>query len=53
MYLFGCAGSYLQQVGSLVVADGLLSCGLLTLSCRMHVGSGSRTRAPYIGSVEP
>ena len=43
IYLFGCTGSSLQQVGSLVAARGLLSCG-------MHVGSSSpmrdRTRGP-------
>ena len=40
----------------LVVACGLLSCGMRTLSCGMHVGSSSLTRdgtqAPCIGSVE-
>ena len=56
IYLFGCTGSQLWQVGSLVVAPGLLSCGIRTLSCGMHVGSSSltrdRTRAPCIGSAE-
>ena len=40
----------------LVVACGLLSCGMWTLSCGMHVGSSSPTRGgtrpPCIGSVE-
>ena len=40
----------------LVAAGGLLSCGMQTLSCSMHVGSSSltrdRTRAPCIGSTE-
>ena len=54
--LFGCAGSSLQQVGSLVAARGLLSCGMRTLSCGMHVGSSSLTRdqtqVPCIVSAE-
>ena len=40
----------------LVAARRLLSCGMRTLSCSMHVGSSSlirdRTRAPCIGSAE-
>ena len=40
----------------LVVACGLLGCGMQTLSCGMHAGSSSLTRdqtqAPCIGSVE-
>ena len=40
----------------LVAAHELLSCGMRTLSCSMHVGSISlirdRTQAPCIGSVE-
>ena len=48
IYLFGCT--------VLVVAGGLLSCGMRTLSCGMHVGSSSLTRdqsrAPCIGSAE-
>ena len=40
----------------LVAAGGLLSCGMWTLSCGMHVGSSSltrdRTRAACIGSTE-
>ena len=39
-----------------VVAGGLLSCGMWTLSCSMHVGSSSLTRgqtwAPCTGSAE-
>ena len=39
-----------------VAARGLLSCGMQTLSCGMHVGSSSLTRdqtwAPCIGSME-
>ena len=50
IYLF----IWLHQV--LVAAGRLLSCGLRTLSCGMHVGSSSltraRTRAPCIGSTE-
>ena len=38
------------------MAGGLLSCGMRTLSCSMHVGSSSlardKTRAPCTGSVE-
>ena len=41
---------------SLVGAHQLLSCGMRTLSCGMHVGPSSLTRdrtlAPCIGSVE-
>ena len=40
----------------LVAAPGLLSCGMQTLSCGMHVGSSSLTRdrtpAPCIGSAK-
>ena len=50
IYLF----IWLCQV--LVAAGGLLSCGIQTLSCGMHVGSSSLTRdqtqAPSIGSAE-
>ena len=46
----------MQQAGSLVVAPRLLSCGMQTLSCNMHVGSSSltraRTRASCIASAE-
>ena len=49
-------GSSLQHAGSLVEACGLLSCGMRTLSCGMHVGSSSlirdRTPAPCTGSAE-
>ena len=42
--------------GVLVVAGGLLSCGMQTLSCNMLVGSSSLTRdriwAPCVGSAE-
>ena len=43
-------------MASLVAAPGLLSCGMRTPSCSMHVGSSSLTRdqtgAPCIGSME-
>ena len=62
IYLVAPALSYsrwtpqLRQVGSLVADCRLLSCGMRTLSCSMHVGSSSltrdRTQAPCIGSVE-
>ena len=55
-YLVSCTRLQLQQAGSLVAARGLLSCGMRTLSCGMHVGSSSLTRdqtwTPCIGSVE-
>ena len=37
MYLLGCAGSWLQHVGSSVftVARGIFSCSKQTLGCRM------------------
>ena len=39
-----------------VAASGLLSCGMRTFSCGMHVGSSfptrDQTRAPCIGSME-
>ena len=54
IYLFGCTRSQLQQADSLVAACGLLSCGMRTLSCGMHVGSISLTRdqtwAPALGA---
>ena len=37
-------GLQLRQVGSSVVACGLLSCGMRTLGCCMHVGSSSLSR---------
>ena len=44
----------LWLTSSLVAARGLLSCGMRTLSCGMHVGSSSpdQTWAPCIGSAE-
>ena len=43
-------------MGSLVVALRILSCGMRTLSCSMHMGSSSLTRdrtwAPSTGSAE-
>ena len=55
IYLFGCTGSSLQQVGSLVAARQLFSCGMQTLSCGMHVGSSSLTRdqTPALGGWSP
>ena len=48
--------AYLWHVGCLFVVCRLLSCGMQTLSCGMHVGSSSLTRdqtwAPCIGSAE-
>ena len=53
---FGCPGSELQHEDFLVAACGLLSCGMWTLSCGMHVGSSSltkdRTRTHCTGSAE-
>ena len=44
----------MQLTGSLVAAGGLLSCGMQTLSCGMHVGSSSltrdRTQTPALGA---
>ena len=49
IWLAGCAKS-------LVAAGELLSCGMRTLSCGMHVGSSSlardRTRDASFGSTE-
>ena len=54
IYLFIYLFIWLCRV--LVAARWLLSCGMQTLSCGMHVGSSSltrdRSRAPCIGSEE-
>ena len=56
VWLFGCVGSQLWKAGSLVAACRLVSCGMWTLSCSMHVGSSSwirdQTQAPCTGSTE-
>ena len=56
IYLFGCTRFWLRFASSLVATRGLLSCGMQTLSCSMHVGSSSLTRdwtwVPCIGSAE-
>ena len=56
LFIYLVALGQLWLAGSLVAARWLLSCGMQTLSCGMHVGSSSLTRdwtrAPCIGSSE-
>ena len=56
IYLIWFFSIFILLYWVLLVAGGLLSCGMQTPSCSMHVGSSSLTRdrtwAPCVGSVE-